>query len=222
MTQYAWAYLWSVLRRFKALLGGSSGFVILVGVIEHYLQNTVHWSVYLTVVVLCLFVALFVSGLENYRRLRPRLAIKPEPMLQEWIDTTEGPCQAYYIEVANLSEETTIEDVNVRLEAIRPEVLNLNWLPVNLHIKHDNNPGRYMQHFSLNPGEKRHIDLAGLAGNSPKISIEHIVQGVNKFIPKGSYELTVTASGKNTPQTTAKFGISVDVNEYLCCVAKEL
>ena len=104
MIRDAWNYLWSVLRRFKALLGGSSGLVILVAVFEHYKQNTVHWSLYLALIVACLFIALFISGLENYRRLLATLAIKPGPILQEWMAAGTIPCRAYYIEVVNLSE----------------------------------------------------------------------------------------------------------------------
>jgi hypothetical protein len=209
-------YLWSVAKEFKALLGGSSIVVVAAGLYEHYTQSTLHWIIYLWIVLLCGFIALFMSGVRSYRRLQPRLYINAVPILQEWQTVGHIPCRTMFFEIRNLSEATTVENVSVDLFRISPEVTRMNWLPVRLHVKHDNPMagGQYVDHFSLNPKETKHIDLASLAesvlGNLVNgIKVEHVVNGANQHIPVANYDFTVVASGKDTPAITTVFKIRV-------------
>lgn len=158
-------YLWKVAKEFKALLGGSSALIVLVGVYEHYSGTTIYWSVYLWIVIFCFFIALFLSGVHSYRRLKPNLYINVVPILQEWETIGHIPRRTMYFEIGNHGEATTIENVNVYLAKMSPEVGALRWLPVRLHVKHDNPVAgeQFINHFSLNPKEIKHIDLVSLA-----------------------------------------------------------
>lgn len=209
-------YLWKVAKEFKALLGGSSALIVGAGIYEHYSGSSIHWGVYLWMVIFCFFIALFLSGVHSYRRLKPNLYIHPVPILQEWETVGHIPCRTMYFEIGNLSEATTIENVNVYLAKMSPAVGTLRWLPVRLHVKHDNPVagGQFISHFSLNPKEIRHIDLVSLAESPPGnlvngIRVEHVVNSANQFIPVGNYELTVIASGKDTPTISQMFKVRI-------------
>lgn len=64
---------------------------------------------------------------------------------------------AYYFGVLNGSEGTTVEGINVQVNGICPEAENLGWLPIHLHLQHDNpdKPEDQITSFNLNPGAVR-------------------------------------------------------------------
>jgi hypothetical protein len=123
--KHAIKYFWQVLRRFKAQLGGASALVVLAGIVEHYIQASVHWNVYAWIIAACLFVALFVEGLDSYTKLLPILKISQNVLPQEWAAPGGTRCRAYYLEVFNPSAARTIQHVSVQLVSIEPDVQNL-------------------------------------------------------------------------------------------------
>jgi hypothetical protein len=147
-------------------------------------------------------------------RLSPKLHISPLANIQPWPDA-RGNCVSYYIDVENRSEGTTINGVKVKLTGLSPD--HLKWLPLPLHIKHDNDPP-YKTEFDLNPLEKMQIDLVSSVQGSPVIDIVHIIgRGAQVNIPAGKYTLTVTANGHNVLPATANFDVWVDHTGYLRC-----
>src|SRR5258706_9496014 len=143
------SYLATLGRKLIILLGGGSVLMIGMGVFEHYTQITVPWWTYLSVVGFCVGVSLFTVGFEKHQRLLPRLTIS-NATPQTWLDSlTDVPCRAFYFEVVNDNEGTSIEEVTVKLTRIDPPQKNLDWLPVPLFIKHENEKP-YPKSFTLN------------------------------------------------------------------------
>lgn len=150
------------------------------------------------------------------RRLSPRLRLLPIVYDQPWTDT-RGNCVSYYLDVVNESDGSTVEGVEVKLTALDPPVIR--WLPVPLHIKHDNTVP-YQREFSLNPLDKKQIDLVSSVQGSQNISIVHTIgQGPLVSVPSGKYRMTVTATGKDVRPSTHVFEIWVDGTGYLQCRA---
>ena len=148
-------------------------------------------------------------------RLAPKLHILPSVSTQPWQDQ-RGNCVSYYIDVENQSEGTTINGVKVKLTKLDPDPLK--WLPLPLHIKHDNQ-APYKTECDLNPLEKIQIDLISSVQKSGVIDIVHIIGNVQVNLPANKYRLTVTASGKDTLPATATFDAWVDHTGYLRCEA---
>jgi hypothetical protein len=152
------------------------------------------------------------------RRLAPELRIVKESQEQPWTDE-RGDCVSYFFKVRNNGEGTSIEDIAVKLIEINPPVQSINWLPVTLHIKHDNRLP-YQETFSLNPQDNKLIDLVSAVRGQQWVDVIHIVEGVLIRIPATKHRLTVTATGKNVLQSTAIFEIWMDESGYLRCVAR--
>src|SRR5712692_6891980 len=177
-----WGFSLTVARRALPLIGGGSILMIAVVVVEHYSRITVPSWVYGSIVVLCIGTALFNVGLEKHQRLLPRLKIPANVYEQQWLNSSGIPCSAFYIDVVNDSDGTSIDTVSVKLTKLEPTVNNLDWLPVPLFIKHDNNKP-YTKSFILNPRERRCIDLVSAIKGDHSIDIRHTVDGVNSKIP---------------------------------------
>lgn len=215
-----WSYALSVLARFRLFLGGGSTLVVILIVYEHYFGGSVHWRAYSWIIIACLFIALFGHGLEQFEKLKPKLYFASGVLEQKWADS-RGDYVAYYIEVGNESEATSVHRVTVRLARTDPIVKNLDWLPVPLHIKHDNDPP-YATEFSLNPKEKRHIDLVSAPVGASSINVLHVVQKVNNSMPAGEYKLTVIATGEDLPPCQKTFRVWFDQMGVLQCTALNL
>ncbi len=115
----------------------------------------------------------FIAGYQIWRddhlRLQPKLQVS-RVVLQSLTQATypntppppnkkTGESAAYYFEIVGIGEACTIQDVQVQLAKINPEVRNLEWLPVHLFQKHDNATGPRAKSFDLHPGAVKHIDL---------------------------------------------------------------
>ena len=150
--------------------------------------------------------ALFLAGYYVWRADHLRLLQKIEITrlrVQSWVvDGREG--RAHYFEVLNTSEALSIHGIRVELEAMKPEVDNLDWLPVPLQQKHDNPPHGipHARTFDLNPGEHKDIDLVSSFTGDKFFTIHHIVgHGVNQRVPasgKHLLKVLVTAQGKSS------------------------
>lgn len=206
-------YLQAVFVRFKLLFGGGSLLVLAVGVYEHYSQQTIDWSVYASIMVACLVIAVVVQGAGDFGRLLPSLRI-PAGGLREQT-APDGSFRAYYFAVENTGG-TTIENVSTRLVEISPEVVTLSWLPVSLHIKHDNDSPHQTQ-MQLNPHEKKHVDLVSKVDAHTDMGLS-FAQKVDQRLPQGRYELTVEVTGKDVPRSTAQFQVWTDEMGSLHCI----
>lgn len=139
-------------------------------------------------------------------KLQPSLFIGSVLKVQD--DPAGGAWRMMYFEVSNQSEGTSINDVQAQLLKITPLPQNFEWLPVHLHIKHDNTspPSKT---FSLNPGMTVHIDLVSKVKQAKEIIVCHIVQDISKTIPAQKYTLTVVVSGNNVPSCEQEFTVWV-------------
>src|ERR1700722_230721 len=113
--------------------------------------------------------AIFITGYYVWRvdhiRLKRKIEIA-QISSREWPVQQGEPrayqrAKAYQIEIINRSEGGTIENVSVQLNAISPKWENWEFLPIPLHLRHDNpsRPEDQMRAFSLDPGEQRNIDF---------------------------------------------------------------
>jgi hypothetical protein len=203
-------YLALVFVRFKKLLGGGSLSVIVLAAYEHYAGMSASWQLYLWIMAACLMIALFLQGAEYYKGLQPRIKIGTNPLRQQVFKGV-----LYYFDVENSGSET-LEHVSVRLKHISPEVKDMNWLPVPLHIKHDNKEPHSTE-FSLNPKEKKQIDIVEMTNiASGVIQVKHIVQDISQAIPIGRYVLTIEATAKNVLPAEARFQIWINDGELRC------
>ena len=199
--------------RFKAQLGGGSMLVIFVALIEHYFTQSISWSAYVWVIVACLVLTLIIHGSEQRKTLLPQIRVSSNIFWQH----SAGLWDSVYIEVVNESATATIEHVSVRLTRIQPPSAQMSWLPVPLHIKHDNHTP-YQTELALNPKDHRHIDLiTGFVGGF--FNIDHAVPGVTKGIPQDKYRLTIVASGQDVPPSSQIFEVWPDEMGHLRCVA---
>lgn len=153
-----------------------------------------------------------------------RLRIEPKVLCQTWI--AEGRlCFGYHLEIRNHSAARSVCGVKVRLLKIDPEVSSLNYLPVPLHLKHDNRPEgasefTYAKEFDLHPGDDpQHVDLIAASVGAETITVEHIAERVNKSIPPGKYRFTIIATGRDVRQSKAIVEAWVDDAGVLRCVA---
>jgi len=153
------------------------------------------------------------------KKLEPTVEFSETAIIQQWTDQfTQKPCRAFYIAVKN-SSATPLRGVSVLLTNIVPGVPNLDWLPIPLHIKHDNAvPNREV--FNMNPMGLRHIDLVSHMETTSTFTVEHTVNGTNKDIPVGVYIFTVRVEGQNvTSPSEAKFLVRLDPAGKLVCLS---
>jgi hypothetical protein len=164
-------------------------------------------------------------------RRDPQLAILPFPIAQKY-PTMEGKTVTlYYLTIASQSRRT-IDDVGVYLERIDPVVPDMDWLPIPLKFKHDNEllgtregtqyalPGyRHATEMNIHPGQIRHVDLVTAAIDSEFILVNHTVRGVATAIPPRKYLMSVVAFGRDVPPARATFEVYKNRFEGLQCRA---
>jgi hypothetical protein len=152
-------------------------------------------------------------------RLSPKLKIR-NLVRRKFPDERDPRGVEYYFEVFNQSEGTSLDNVCARLTSLSPDVLQ--YLPVPLHIKHDNpSIGQsFATQFSLAPLQGKHVDL--LTGPIPNarrpILIEHTVVGVKAPIELRRFRMTVEATGKDTQPDKAYFEAWIDQTGSLKCI----
>ncbi|HWZ30940.1 MAG TPA: hypothetical protein VNX18_06390 [Bryobacteraceae bacterium] len=165
---------------------------------------------------------LYQKKLEQDEQLSPNAEIDTTPTLQEWTDNATGQlARAFYLTIRNPSA-AALRNVSVHLTDISPSVPNLEWLPIPLHIKHDNiSPPK--EFFNMPPGAVRHIDLVSHIVSLPEFTIEHIVAGVNNRAPIASYVLSVSVQGDDVAAPhLVKFLVRLDHHGKLVCLPANL
>jgi len=158
--------------------------------------------------------ALFFAGYYAWRaenlRLRPRISVSGVHR-QQWRTDWGMSATAYYFELTNGSEGSTVRNVRVQLKEMVPPASNFDWLPVPLRQKHDNPlPGQsYARNFDLNPSEPKHIDFVSSIEGTDFFDVEHIAgKGVNQRVQiSGRHRLRIMITAENTPPQFAWFRI---------------
>jgi hypothetical protein len=153
-------------------------------------------------------------------RIAPKLKI--QNLLRREFPNPQNPNGVeYFFEVFNQSEATSVQNVTVRLIKLSPDVLQ--YLPVALHLKHDNplDPRQFATEFDLGPLQIKHVDL--LTGPIPSplrrpVLIEHVVVDVKVPITLQRFRMTVEASGRDVRPYTAHFEAWMDESGSLQCV----
>ena len=178
--------------------------------------------------------AMFVAGYYAWRadHLRLKATIEITRVVpREWMHTHDAtvsagqPAKSYYLEVVNRSAAFTIEGVSVQLSRIEPDAPNWDFLPISLHLQHDNpkNPEDQVRSFSLNPGEPRNIDFVSALEGDNRFSVVHVVAWVNNQIPfdtEGN-RLQVRITAKDMPSLLRWFKVWRDNSGFLQCQIEE-
>jgi len=152
-------------------------------------------------------------------RLAPNIIVDPNPRLQESVDHISGQkFQSYYLKVRN-SSSVPIKGVIANLVDIDPPVPQMKWLPIPLHVKH-NNIDPHEASFDLNPLGEKLIDLITYPMNGSNFRIDHAVLGVNCALPVGKYLLSVSVEGEaiGAPRIE-KFMVRTNYRGHLICLS---
>jgi len=201
-----------MLTRFRWVLTGDALVLGLVFLYERISERPIPWSIYAGIVTACVVGVLLKQGYDHWKSARPKLKVPARAIYQGDFLPGEG----FYFDIVNESLGTSVEDIRVSLTHIKPE--QMLWLPVDLHTKHDR-VGR----FSLNPGEKKQVDLVASNRNDPQKTIfiwgSSLRDGIQVTIPAGKYQLTITVTAKNTAPTSAMFETWIGEDGHLKCIA---
>ncbi len=189
--------------RWQAAIWGGSVLAVAFG--WHFITSDWPYPVKLSACVMALFFAGYYVWRADHIRLQRRVDVM-EPRLQEWAipqgSVNAGHrARAFYLDVVNKSEGITVEGVSAQLNIMSPEVQNLDWLPIPLHLKHDNaiRETDYARSFNLNPGELRSVDFVSAIEGDNRFSITHVVPRVNNQVPFGTagHRLQVIIAAKD-------------------------
>lgn len=135
------------------------------------------------------------------------------PQKNQYSGTTVTGLQ-YRIEIANISEALSVQDIEVKLERIIPDVPQLR-LPVWLQQMHDNAVVKQTK-FDLNPNSRKQIDLVLNRSDDSGMFICQTVAGVQNRISQGAYVVTISATGKDAIGDTKKFRIDNTGGAFHC------
>jgi hypothetical protein len=177
----------------------------------------------IAVFVVAMFLAGYYAWRAEYIRLEPKLSII-ELVRDEWdifnVPEANEHAILWYFKIKNISEGLTVRNISVQLNQIEPVVNDLDWLPINLHLKHDN-PMRvkdYLHSFDLNPGETKAVDFVSAIVGQHHFSIEHVLRGrVNNRVRNGRYRLEVIVTAQNLPPLLQWLDVRMDGELRLQC-----
>ena len=123
----------------------------------------------------------------------------------------------YYVDIRNDGDTESLESVRVELVDLVPDAIG--FLPVPLHIKHEDYESR---EFSVNPKSIRQIDILTGPVNDPlsqkEMIIPHTVKREIFPLPRDKYRMTIRASAGNAPPVEAIFDAWIDKDGELRCV----
>jgi hypothetical protein len=170
------------------------------------------------VFVIAMFVAGYYAWCADHKRLEPTFEIT-RVIPQTWTDSENGKHgMAYYFEVINKSETTSILEAEVQLSEIVPTVENLQWLPVPLIHKHDRSVPREKT-FNLHPGKPKHIDFVSAFEKSNQFTVLHSISGVNsQVVGREPRRLKVTITGRDIPSLSRWFEVSFSSEGFFICI----
>jgi hypothetical protein len=147
------------------------------------------WPWFLLYVLAVVFLTGYYLWRVNHVRLEKKVYIsrvfpRDWTIAQGWANAGHN-ARVYCLEVVNQSEGETVEGVSVQLSGISPQVPNFDFLPITLHLQHDN-PTKaedQVRSFNLNPREPKNIDFVSSIEGDNRFSVTHVVAGVNPHIP---------------------------------------
>jgi hypothetical protein len=216
-----WEYVVAFKNTFWEIFWGAGVLGIIFGIYTLYRSPSLPW-------LLCYLLAVsFMTGYLLWRtdhvRLEPRVSIV-QVVQDEWMvgGVPEAQHQAilWYFSVKNASDGSTVTGINVQLNRIEPPVYNLDWLPVHLHIKHDN-PARAENHllaFDLNPGGCKNVDFVSAFVGDGHFEIRHILPAhINHGVRNGRYRVQVMVTANNLAPLFRWFEVWTDDNRVLQC-----
>ena len=131
-----------------------------------------------------------------------------------WPDE-RGDHTAYRLKISNISEGETIENIHVKLMSVQST--ELNWLPIHLHLMHDNK-NQDMESFSLNPSDVQLVDFVSSTKGRDEFSVNHTQHGVSHLLAfSEGCILEVCVTGENTPKLIAHYKVWKDNEGNLKC-----
>lgn len=177
-----------------------------------------------TVFVIAMFVAGYYAWRAHHVRLEPKIEIS-RICSGEWTVARDDAhafqqAKSYYIELVNQSEGVTTEGISVQLSGMSPPATTWNFLPIALHLQHDNpsRPEDQIRHFTLNPKETRNIDFISALEGDNRFSVVHVMHGATHLVPyTGNNRLQVRVTAKNTPAFFVWFKVWRDGAGALQC-----
>lgn len=122
----------------------------------------------------------------------------------------------YYIDVFNDSDGESLEGVRLELVGLSPDAIG--FLPIPLHIKHENYDTREV---SIHPKSARSFDILTGPVNDPRsqkvMMIPHTVNSERFPLPTNKYRMTIRASAKNIAPVDAILDAWIDAEGELRC-----
>jgi hypothetical protein len=203
--------------RWQAALWGGSVLAVAFG--WHFITADWPYPVKVSACVTALFFAGYYVWRADHVRLKRKLSIKAL-RINEW-QVSGHRAKGYYFGLHNESEGDTLEEVSVQLIEMQPPVAHFHWLPVNLHLQHDNpvKPEDQIKKFNLNPGELRNVDFVSAKEGDNRFSVVHVVAHVTYEVPYDSEgsRLQVKVTAKGMPSILIWFKVWRDVDGALQC-----
>jgi len=151
---------------------------------------------------------------ELRQRFEPKLAIvsgTSHPLIHRWHNTREEICRTFRVCVKNISDGATVHDAKVALVEADPP---LEFVPIPLHLMHDNPTSAHMPYktaFDLDARGKQYVDVFWCSEDPSKseIGITCAVRGIRNMVPKRRYALTIQATGQDIPDCKERFVIDI-------------
>ncbi|MGA2207147.1 MAG: hypothetical protein ABSG10_10505 [Terracidiphilus sp.] len=189
---------------------------------------TLYWSPSWRTLGYVLATIVFLAGYQLWRdlftRIQPKIEIA-QIRWRDWIIERGDPrayhrANAYEIEIVNRSEGTTVEGVSVQLSEVFPQMPAWEFLPIPLHLRHDDpiQPQDQKREFTLNPEEVRKIDfISALEGNT-EFDVIHVQHGIHSSVPyTGNNRLQIRITAKDMPASFVWFKVWRDEEGKLQC-----
>jgi hypothetical protein len=221
---------WSLLCSIDVLIGHYASESFKAAYNKAWVAPKWGWAVWI-IGLLVITILVIIEGSYRYAsNLEDRIAPKLEiPQIAYEQPLAQG-AMTHYFDVSNESYVSTVTEVKVNLRDMEPPPRVAKWLPIPLHIKHDQNRPAERE-SNINPRDKIQIDLVSAPRNAPFFWIVDVVIGTATGgwtqidwvdVPSGVCTLTVTASGRDVPQAEGKFDVYKDMAGYLRCVPSKL
>ena len=181
------------------------------------------WLSWIAICAACLITGYYIWRMDHMRLERKIEIVQITP--REWPVQSGEPrayqrARAYQIEIINRSEAVTVENVSIQLSAIEPKWSNWEFLPIPLHLRHDNpsRPEDQMRSFSLDPGEQRNIDFVSAFEGDNRFSVVHVVHGATWEVPyTDRNRLQVRITARDMPASFFWFKVWRDGAGRLLC-----
>lgn len=151
-----------------------------------------------------------IADFENYKTRQLKLTWNPQEEPYRWWDMNQKPAPALYFRlcVKNISG-VTVNGIKVELSELIPRELPCVPCPIRLmnNILPRDAPER---EFSLNPGDKRFIDLMLQSRSMDTFWILHTVQGISEVVPIKPYKMVIRISAINVPEIVRHYELLED------------